>query len=134
MPISYLSDRVAGFVFVRFEGELTPADVRAHRDRMAADPLFRAEMPRLIDARQAVLAGGSDDAEALAAAIEQAECAGPPGTRRAVLVNGGAGPLIARVFEALGARTGEAYRVFRVYDDAIEWLTEPAPVPLPVPA
>lgn len=118
LGFTYTIDRAHQLVRTTARGELTRADLRAHYERLLADPAFDATFRQLTDVR-AVDRISVSDLEIQEAADEMMF---NPGSRRAIVATDSLAFERSAVFAALASRYGQNVRVFRDIGEAERWL------------
>ena len=113
---------VEGVAVITFTGELTVQDLDRARETILSHSGFVRGMPCLCDVRPASLVKltRADLARTAARAVDSDGRWGAHRTAAVVSTDVDFG--IARMYEAIGARAGREFSVFRVYDEAIAWL------------
>jgi hypothetical protein len=119
MPADFIIDLERGVVFTKAVGDLVPADMWGHRERLLAHPDFRPELNQLMDLR--------DCSPTLLTAEQLLQLARPRvysvASRRALLVSSDLQYGLSRMFETYCELEGETFtRVFRSEQEALDFL------------
>ena len=121
MPFETSFYRDRRLMITRAWGQITPADVRAYRQELAARPEFDPTWAHVVDARDADQFDiSSDEIRRLAETSVLA-----PSARRALVATDRATFGLCRMYGTLFELQvdGSAVGVFTTLDDAIEWVT-----------
>ena len=121
MPIDYDIDETQGLVVAKGSGVITPDEVVAHLDELAADSRYQPPMKKLIDYREVTnMRYTEDDTWAVARKKEHTDFF--KDERCAFVSPGDATFATTRVHQTLANKTNDNTAVFRTYEEAVEWL------------
>ena len=118
MPVAYVIDESRSMVLSRSWGVTGDRDILAHVRTLAADPKFRPHFRQFLDFRD------TERADATRAGIRQVSDLNPfgVGAKRAVAVGSDVIYGMVRMYQVMRAERGDELEVFRVADQAFDWL------------
>ena len=118
MPVSYRIDTARGMVFSVATGDVTDEELLDHQTRLTTDGDFDRGLWQLYDLRYAsfdkITAGGMRK-------LAQGNPFGK-GARRAAVAGHDIVFGMARMFEMMRGESEDEVRVFRTFDEAVDWL------------
>ncbi len=121
MEVSRTIDPEKYFIYTRVTGNITLAEIYEDMARLAAEPLYRPDMPGIVDMRHAMVKLTADELRQLTDELRRRPKV-VARTRRALLVGSELAFGIYRMFATLAMGGWTDYRVFRDEQAARDWL------------
>ena len=122
MPMTYTIDRAQNLVRATGTGVLTDEDVMAHRQAMAAEPLFSPQMRELSDVRQVTAFQLTPTGIRIMVAADVKMTALGGMHKLAIVAEENVAYGMSRMYQTLGEPNIRIVGVFRSYEEAAAWL------------
>ena len=127
MPVTWRIRKDARLITCVHAGEVGDSEFLASYEAMLGHPDFRTGFARLVDLRAAASSARSSEAlRTLATMLRRRHAEGEAGARTAIVAPSSVSFGLGRMFEAFGADIPGETRVFRGFDEAVDWLGVPA--------